>query len=291
MSQVRAWLVGIRPASLSASMVPVLVGTAAARAHHLDRPLAFLAALFASMVIQIGTNFANDAFDFRSGADTVDRLGPRRLVLSGAVSPGGALIGALVAFGLAALLGLYLISVGGWPILIIGVLSILSGLLYTGGPWPLGYHGLGDVFTFLFFGVLGVTGSAYLQTLSLSGTALLASVPVGFLITAILVVNNLRDIDTDRTVGKRTLAVRIGEPATRRQYRLLVLGSYVVPPIIWVVTGRAPLFLLTWLTLPLAISNVRTVSYARGPALNLMLKRTGQLNLLFGLALAVALWL
>jgi 1,4-dihydroxy-2-naphthoate octaprenyltransferase len=288
---LRAWIVGIRPASLSASMVPVLVGTAAGRPHHLERPLAFVSALLASMLIQIGTNFANDAFDFQSGADTAERLGPRRLVLSGAVSPRGALVGAMIAFGIAALLGLYLIAVGGWPILIIGLLSIVSGLAYTGGPWPLGYHGLGDVFTFIFFGVLGVTGSAYLQTLHFSWTALLASLPVGFLITAILVVNNLRDIETDRTVGKRTLAVRIGEWRTRRQYHLLVLSSYVVPPIIWAATGRAPLFLLTWLTLPLAISAIRTVSYARGPALNLMLKRTGQLNLLFGVLFAIALWL
>jgi len=290
-SRRRAWLIGIRPASLSASIGRVLVGTATANRLQVQRPAAFVAALLAAMLIQIGTNFANDAFDFQSGADTPDRLGPRRLVLSGAVSPRGALIGACVVFGLAAVLGIYLISVGGWPILVIGVLSIASGLLYTGGPWPLGYHGLGDLFTFIFFGPVAVIGSAYLQTLDVRPAAVLASIPVGLLVTAILIVNNLRDIDTDRAVGKMTLAVRMGARATRVYYAAFVLGAYLFPPIILLTLNRSPFVCLPWLTLPTAFSAVRTVATSEGPALNLMLRRTGRLNLAFGLLLALGLWL
>jgi len=290
-SRFRAWWAGVRVASLSASVVSVLVGTAAARPLNLERPLAFVAALLAAMLIQIGTNFANDAFDYQSGADSPGRLGPRRLVLSGAVSPHEALLGAAVAFGGAAMLGLYLIWVGGWVILVIGVLSIASGVLYTGGPWPVGYHGLGDLFTFAFFGLAGVIGSAYLQTLSVGPTPLLAGISVGLLVTAILVVNNLRDIDTDRLVGKMTLAVRTGRQATRLQYATLVLGAYLILPVIWLALHRSPLVLLPWLTLPLAVRSVRGVAAGEGPALNLMLKHTGQLNLLFGVLFAVGLWL
>jgi len=290
-SVFRAWWAGVRFASLSASVVSVLVGTAAARPLPLERLLAFVAALVAAMLIQIGTNFANDAFDYQSGADNPGRLGPRRLVLSGAVSPHQALLGAAVAFGLAAALGLYLIWVGGWPILAIGVLSIVSGILYTGGPWPLGYHGLGDLFSFVFFGLMGVIGSAYLQTLSVDPTPVLASIPVGLLVTAILVVNNLRDIDTDRLVGKITMAVRTGRRATRLQYAALVLGAYLIPPVIWLALHRSPLVLLPWVTLPLAVRGVRGVAAGEGPALNLMLKHTGQLNLLFGVLFALGLWM
>ncbi len=290
-SRFRAWWAGVRFASLSASAVAVLVGTAASRPLHLEHPLAFVAALVAAMLIQIGANVANDAFDYRSGADSPDRLGPRRLVLSGAVSPREALIGAAVLFGIAALLGLYLIWVGGWLILVVGVLSIASGVLYTGGPWPLGYHGLGDVFTFVFFGPVGVVGSAYLQTLNVGTAPVLASIPVGFLITAILVVNNLRDIDTDRLVGKMTLAVRMGRRATRLQYAVLVLGAYLMLPVIWLALHRSPLVLLPWVTLPLAVRSVRGVAIGEGPALNVMLKRTGQLTLLFGVVFALGLWI
>lgn len=290
-SRRQAWLIGIRPASLSASMIPVLVGTAAAEPRHLPHPLAFVAALLAAMCIQIGTNFANDVFDFRSGADSEARIGPRRLIMSGAISPREATLAAVTVFGLAALLGLYLITVGGAPILVIGVLSILAGVLYTGGPWPLGYHGLGDLFAFTFFGPVGAIGSAYLQTLSVSTTAVLASLPVGFLITAILVVNNLRDIDTDRRAGKRTLATRLGARWTRVEYAALVAASYLVPPVIWLLTGRGALFPITLLSLPLAVSGVRGVARLDGPTLNLMLKRTGQLTLAFGILFAAALWI
>ncbi len=290
MSKARAWWTGLRVASLSASVVPVLVGTAAARPGHLNHPLAFVAALLASMLIQTGTNFSNDVFDYRSGADSASRLGPARLILSGAITPREALLAAGAAFGAAALLGLYLITVGGWPILIIGVASIVAGVVYTGGPWPVGYHGLGDLFTFVFFGLAGVIGSAYLQILTVTPVVVLAALPVGFLITAILVVNNLRDIATDRAVGKMTLAVRLGPGATRGEYGALVGLSYLVP-LALVVAGRSPAVFLPLLTLPLAVRAVDRIRRLQGPALNALLRGTGQLNLVFGVLLAAGLWL
>lgn len=290
MSKARAWWTGLRVASLSASVVPVLVGTAAARPLHLERPLAFVAALLASMLIQTGTNFANDVFDYRSGADSPERQGPARLILSGAITPREASLAAAGAFAAAALLGLYLISVGGRPILVIGVASIVAGVIYTGGPWPVGYHGLGDVFTFVFFGLAGVIGSAYLQILTVTPAVVLAALPVGFLITAILVVNNLRDIVTDARVGKRTLAVRIGPAATRAEYLLLIALSYLDLGAL-LAAGRGPTVLLPLLTLPLAVGAMRAIYRDSGPRLNRLLRVTGQINLLFGVLLAVGLWI
>jgi 1,4-dihydroxy-2-naphthoate octaprenyltransferase len=270
-----------------------LVGTAAAFHHERQiRVGPFLGALLASILIQIGTNLANDYFDYRKGADTAARLGPIRVTQAGLIAPGTVLHATLLAFALAGLLGVYLVYEGGWPILVIGVLSILAGMAYTGGPFPLGYHGLGDVFVFAFFGVLAVTGSAYLQSGTVEMTALAASLPVGMLVTAILVVNNLRDIETDRVAGKRTLAVRLGPAATRLQYALLVLGAYIVPPLIPLVEqDRGPMpLLLPWLSLPLALGLVRAVLRGmRGAPLNAVLKHTGQLHLLFGCLFAFAL--
>lgn len=287
----RVWAMAARPATLPAAIVPVVVGTAAAHRSAGLKVGPFVAALLASLLIQIGTNYANDVFDFRSKADTADRLGPRRLIQSGLASPEQVLAAAVAAFGLAALIGLYLVYVGGWPILIIGVLAILSGLAYTGGPWPLGYHGLGDLFVFIFFGVLGVVGSAYLQTGNLSRAAMIASIPVGLLVTNILVVNNLRDIDTDRAAGKNTLAVRLGATATRLQYQLSLLLAYVMPLLLRLAGESRGWFWLPWLTLPLALSLARLVATASdGPTLIQALKRSGRLHLLFGLLLAASLW-
>jgi 1,4-dihydroxy-2-naphthoate octaprenyltransferase len=273
--------------------VPVLVGTAAA--FHEERALRvgpFLAALLASVLIQVGTNLANDYFDFRKGADTAARLGPIRVTQAGLVAPATVLQATLLTFGLAALLGVYLVVEGGWPILVVGLLSILSGMAYTGGPYPLGYHGLGDLFVFVFFGIVAVTGSAYLQSGRLDAVAVLAAVPVGMLVTAILVVNNLRDLETDRAAGKRTLAVRLGPVVTRLQYAALVLGAYLLPPLIPLVEpARGPMpLLLPWLSLPLALALVRAVvSGLSGAPLNGVLKRTGQLHLLFGCLFAFGL--
>lgn len=290
-SQLRAWLLAARPATLAAAVVPVLVGTATA--HGAFRPLVFLAAFLAAVLIQVGTNLANDYFDFRKGADTDARIGPPRVTQSGLLSPATVRTGMLLTFGLAALIGVYLVTVGGWPILVIGVLCITAGVLYTGGPWPLGYHGLGDLTVFIFFGVIAVLGTTYLQAGAVTDEALVAAIPVGLLVTAILVVNNLRDVDSDRANQKRTLAVRIGRPATRFEYVLLLVGAYLVPLGRWLAGPAVPSGslwpLLPWLTLPLGISLVRTVSSADGHALNGALRRTAQLHLFFGILFAASL--
>lgn len=289
-SRIRAWVHAARPPTLPAAVVPVLVGTAAGVASARLRPLPFIAALVASLLIQIGTNFANDLFDFHKGADTTERVGPVRVTQSGIFTPEEVKRATILAFGLAVLIGIYLVAVGGWPMLAIGLLAILCGIAYTGGPWPLGYHGLGDLFVFIFFGVVGVTGSAYLQTGTLDRLALAASLPVGLLVTNILVINNLRDLATDRAAGKRTLAVRIGARATRWQFLLFTLIAYAVPVTLWLRGASSAWVLLTWLSLPLAMTLNRTVlGGATGRSLNLVLKRTGQLHLLFGLLLALGL--
>lgn len=283
-----AWVMAARPATLPAAIVPVVVGTALA-GHGVPRPLSFLAALVASLLIQIGTNFANDLFDFQKGADTVERLGPRRVTQGGLVTPGQVARAAALTLGLATLIGAYLTIVSGWPIAAIGVLSIICCLAYTGGPWPLGYHGLGDLCVFLFFGVIAVVGSAYLQTGTVTPLAVAASVPVGLLVTAILIVNNLRDIDTDRVAGKRTLAVRLGRTGTRVEFAAAVLGAYCVPPALRLAGAVGGWFWLPELTLPLAVSLVLLIARASdGPTLNGALKRTGQLHLLFGLLFAAS---
>ena len=265
-------------------------GTAPFGAHEIHERT-FLATLVTALLIQIGTNFANDVFDFRRGADTPDRLGPLRLTQAGLISPRQMLIATYVTFGLATLVGLYLVAIGGPFILIIGVLCILAGLGYTGGPWPIGYHALGDVFVFVFFGVLAVVGSAYLQVPVVTPLVVWAAIPVGCLVTAILVVNNLRDIDTDRAVGKRTLAVRLGRRATRVEYAALVVLAYMVPLVLRFGGLLGSFFWLPWLSAPLAVWLVGYVNRTDGRPLNLSLKRTGQLHLAFGLLFALAVWI
>jgi 1,4-dihydroxy-2-naphthoate octaprenyltransferase len=284
-----AWLLAARPATLSAAVVPVVVGTATAAAHGAFRPPVFAAALVAAVLIQVGTNLANDYFDYHKGADTEARLGPPRVTQSGLLPPESVRLGMIATFGLAALIGLYLVTVGGVPILVVGVLAIVAGVLYTGGPWPLGYHGLGDATVFVFFGVVAVLGTTYLQTGAVTGDTLVASIPVGLLVTAILVVNNLRDLDTDRATGKRTLAVRIGRSATRVEYVLLLVGAYLVPLGRWLAGNDSLWSLVPWLTLPLAIVLGRAVIQGNGRALNGALRRTSQLHLLFGILFAASL--
>ena len=286
---VGAWVLAARPATLPAAAVPVLVGTAAAIGQGaVFRPLVFAATLASALLIQIGTNFANDYSDFHRGADHEGRLGPLRVTQSGLISHAAVRQGIVVAFAAAALLGAYLVTVGGWPILLIGVLSIICGLAYTGGPWPFGYHGLGDLFVFVFFGVVAVTGTAYLQAGRWSALALALGVPVGLLVTNILVVNNLRDLPTDRGAGKHTLAVRIGERATRAQYALFVALAYLITAALALTSPVRRWLLLPALTLPLGVALVRRVlGGLTGRELNPMLKRTGQLLLVFGVLLAM----
>lgn len=277
--------------TLPAAIVPVLVGSATALAVQQQFHVgAFGAALVASLLIQIGTNFANDLFDFKRGADTEERTGPVRVTTAGLVTPKQMARATVIVFALAFLVGMYLVYLRGWPVLAIGVAAIVCGVLYTAGPWPLAYHGLGDVFSFAFFGVVAVVGTHFVHTGTTDLLAWTASIPVGFLVTAILVVNNLRDIPTDRETGKRTLAVRLGDRGTRWQYVLMLAGSYVVPTALWLFGAAGPSVLLPWVSGLLAYNLMKTVlGGAHGTALNPVLGGTGRLHLVYGLLWAVGL--
>jgi 1,4-dihydroxy-2-naphthoate octaprenyltransferase len=277
---VRIWVMAARLRTLPAAIAPVLVGTSLAGQEGTFRAGAFVAALLGAIFIQVGTNLSNDYSDARRGADTEDRLGPVRVTAGGLVPPRQVLIATYVTFGLAVLCGAYLVYVAGPALLAIGAASILAGVLYTGGPRPYGYEGLGEVFVFLFFGIVAVTGSYFVQVETLEWEAFALAVPVGLLAAAILVVNNVRDIDTDRRAGKRTLAVRLGRRNARTLYSVMLLVAYVA--VIPVVFPLSPWILLPWLTLPLAARLARTVrAHVDGPTLNAALARTGMLQLLF----------
>lgn len=290
LTPVQIWLLAARPKTLPAALAPILVGVALAQHDGQFAALPALAAALGALLLQLGSNFANDYFDFFKGADTADRLGPLRVTAGGLISPAQLRWGMVAVFGLAALIGLYLIAVGGWPILAIGVASILAALLYTGGPFPFGYYGLGDLFVFIFFGLVAVCGTYYVQALGLTPAVVIAAVPTGLLITAILVVNNLRDIETDARAGKRTLAVMIGRSATRVEYALLVGIAYLLPLALWLLWGYSVLTLLPWLSLPLAYKLLRAIrTNTDGPSLNRALAGTARLSLVFSLLLAVGL--
>ncbi len=284
-----AWLLASRPKTLSAAAVPVIVGTACSAARGEVRWGPASAALFGALFLQIGANFANDVFDYEKGADTAERLGPTRAVQAGLLSAKSMRLGMSVVFGLALVLGLYLTRVAGPVILLIGLASIASAIAYTGGPYPLGYHGLGDVFVFLFFGLVAVCGTVYVEIGRVPGLAWPCAVPVGALATAILVVNNLRDRITDLSAGKRTLAVRFGRSFAVNQYRALLLLSYVVPVALVVTRVTGPEVLLALLSLPLALKIERAVAATEGRALNALLAATAKLLLVFGLLFALGL--
>jgi 1,4-dihydroxy-2-naphthoate octaprenyltransferase len=291
LSPLRLWLVAARPRTLPAAVAPVLVGTSLAIGDDAFRPLAFACALLGSIFIQIGTNLSNDYSDARRGADTEDRLGPVRVTAGGLMPPRQVLIGTYVAFGLAVLAGVYLIAIAGWQLLLVGAASILAGVLYTGGPRPYGYEGLGELFVFLFFGVVAVVGSYFVQIEHLRWEAFALSVPVGLLAAAILLVNNIRDADTDRRAGKKTLAVRLGRDRARGLFVASIAGAYATVPLV-AIFGRniSPLVLLTVLSLPLALPLIRTVrARTDGPSLNEALARTGMLLGAFSLLLSIGL--
>jgi 1,4-dihydroxy-2-naphthoate polyprenyltransferase len=284
---VRIWVMAARLRTLPAAIAPVLVGTSIAVQRGVFRPGAFVAALLGALFIQIGTNLANDYSDARRGADAEDRVGPVRVTAGGLVPPRQVLIATYVTFGLAVVCGLYLVAVSGVELLFVGIASIAAGVLYTGGPKPYGYEGLGELFVFLFFGIVAVTGSAFAQLKQWPWEAFVLAVPVGLLAAAILVVNNVRDIDSDRRAGKRTLAVRLGRERGRTIYALMVYGAYLCVPLPWIVGSLSPWLLLAWLTAPLAVQLVRSVrNHADGPTLNQALAQTGMLQLVFGLLLS-----
>jgi len=289
---IRIWVMAARLRTLPAAIAPVLVGTALAGFFHVFHPLRFVAALLGAIFIQVGTNLSNDYSDARRGADTEDRLGPVRVTAGGLVPPRQVLIATYVTFGLAVLCGVYLIVVAGWQLVLIGVASILAGVLYTGGPRPYGYEGLGELFVFLFFGIVAVAGSFFVQVKHVDWEAFALAVPVGLLAAAILVVNNVRDIDTDRRAGKRTLAVRLGRPRTRSLYATMVYVSYPLVLIPWIFGPLKPWLFLPWLTIPLAAPVVKLVrNHADGPSLNRALADTGRLALAFCVLLSAGLLL
>lgn len=312
-SRLRAWRLAIRPATLPAAVGPVLVGlgvalgpgraaTAAGAAAAASagaageaglRPVPALAALAVALLLQVAANLANDLFDFRTGADAADRLGPPRAAALGLLSERELIAGTALVLGLAGLAGLVLVAVGGPVILVLGLLAVVSAVAYTGGPWPYGYHGLGELFVFAFFGPVAVAGTTYLQTGSWEPLALAASVPVGALVTAILVVNNLRDIGSDRRAGKRTLAVRIGPRATAGEYVALLALAGAVPVLLVAGGWASPVALLPLASLPLAWPLVGAVREAAGGGdprrLNPVLRGTARLSLVFGLLFAAGL--
>ncbi len=286
---LQAWLLAARPKTLPAAAAPVMVGTAVAISENQFRFLPALAALLGALLLQIGTNLANDVFDYQKGADTAERLGPLRVTQAGLLSPRQVKTGMLVVFGLVALIGIYLISVSGWPILLVGVLAIISAVAYTGGPFPLGYHGLGELFVFIFFGLAAVCGTYFVQAGRVSPAAWWAAIPMGLLIVAILVVNNLRDINSDQAAGKRTLAVRLGVKGTRIEYILLLCTAYLIPMLMWV-TGAAEFWvLLSWLSIPLAYSQISLILHQKGRILNQALAGAAHLTLVFGMLLSIGL--
>ena len=281
-----------RPRTLPAAVAPVLVGSAAAVQWlgHLPRWGAFFAALVGSIFIQIGTNLANDYSDAKRGADTADRLGPVRVTSAGLVTPQRVLTATWIAFAVAVACGIYLAAVAGIVIIVIGVLSIAAGVLYTGGPRPYGYAGLGEVFVFLFFGLVAVNGSYYVQLEGLDALPLGLSISIGFLATAIIVVNNVRDIETDRRAGKGTLAVRIGRAGAVNLYRALVIGAFAVLPFALWAGEASALPLIGLLALPLALKPMRIVATRTdGPALNGALAATGALLGVFSLLVTAGL--
>lgn len=292
MSQLKIWLMAIRPRTLGAAIAPVMIGSALAISQGVWDPLVIVAALLASLFIQIGTNLANDYFDFFKGADTEERIGPVRVTQAGLVKPAQVKWGFILSFALTVLPGLYLVSQGGWPITVVGICSVLSGILYTGGPFPLGYKGLGDLFVFLFFGLVAVCCTYYLHTHTLSLAAVLASIAPGLLSTAILVVNNLRDMETDRAVNKKTLAVRFGAQFVRYEYLLSIFIASLVPVMIYFLTPEKHIYsLAACLTLLVAIKPIRTVFELKAdPRLNPLLGTTNQLLLLYGVLFSVG-WL
>ncbi len=281
-----AWLLAARLRTLPVALAPVAVGTAIAAVEGGARALPALAAVAGALLLQIGANFANDLFDAERGADSEARIGPPRAVQQGLLTPRAVRRGMAVVFAAATAIGVYLVFVGGWPIAAIGLASISAAVAYTGGPWPLAYHGLGEVAVLVFFGFAAVCGTTWVQTQAFSATACLASLPIGCLASSILVVNNLRDIETDATAGKRTLAVRYGRRAARLEYAGLVALAFASLPLLALrLGGSGPLLVLVCAPLALGLAR-RVFLHVDGPALNAALAGTARLELVFALLLA-----
>jgi 1,4-dihydroxy-2-naphthoate octaprenyltransferase len=283
LSRFQIWLLASRPKTLPAAASGVITGTALALHDGHFRLGPALAALLVALLLQIGSNLANDVYDYERGADAGERHGPMRVTQARLLSPAQVKLGMLVVFGLSALFGLYLAFVAGWVVILIGLAAILSAIAYTGGPFPLGYYGLGDLFVFIFFGVAAVAGTYFVQAGTVSAGAWWMSLPVGWLIVDILVVNNLRDIGADRAAGKRTLAVRLGERGARIQYIVLLVLSYLILPVLVLFNILPWQSLLAWLSFPLGWRTWKIVREQAGRPLNAALAGTGQTTLFYSL--------
>ncbi len=284
------WIEAARPKTLAAAFVPVLTGGSLAYAHNNFDIFTTIVALACAFLIQIGTNFANDYFDFKKGADTDQRIGFQRATATGLIHPGQMLAATIISMSIAFIFGLYLVWVGGWVILVIGILSLAFGILYTGGPFPLGYNGLGDLFVFIFFGIIAVTGTYYVNALGWSFQSFIISIPVGALSVNILVVNNLRDIEQDRIANKKTLGVLFGENALKAEYITMLLISYGSVFFFWIKTGNFFTAILPVIALPFAIPAVKEVLYHSDKrVLNKTLEKTARFMVIFGVLLSAGL--
>jgi 1,4-dihydroxy-2-naphthoate octaprenyltransferase len=289
-SKMGAWILATRPRTLPAAIAPVMLGSATAVADKNFVWLPAVAALMVALLLQIGVNLANDYFDYLKGIDTQDRLGPARVTQSGLIPEKEVKAGMILTIILSLLPGIYLLTVGGLPVLIIGLACICVALAYSGGPFPLASHGLGDLFVFIFFGLVAVCGTYYVQALHLTPRVWLMGVIEGLLITAILVVNNLRDIQSDRQTGKRTLAVIIGNRGSRIEYVLLIAGAYVIPIILWLGGRMSAWVLLPLISLPAALSLMRLIwKNPADPILNQALAKTAKLALIYSILLSIGL--
>lgn len=291
-SKILIWLRAARPQTLAAALIPVMIGVSIAHSDGYFRWDISLIVLLCAFLIQIGTNFANDYYDFVKGADNDDRIGFERATSAGLVAPKTMLYATIFTMFSAFVVGLYLVWIGGWVILLIGVLSILFGILYTGGPYPLGYNGLGDLFVFIFFGIVAVMGTYYVHALQWSSFSFWASLPVGALAVNILVINNLRDVGQDILSGKRTLGVLLGEKALKWEYSFLILLAFVIPFVIMVLMDAGSWILLPMFSLPLSIPLLTQVwNHEDKRSLNRTLERTAQFMVLYGVLFSIGILL
>jgi len=288
-TKFESWLIASRPKTLFAAIVPVFVGSGVAISEGIFVPVYSLVALVCSILIQIGTNFTNDLYDFTKGADNEKRKGPRRVLVSGFITVNEMKTAIVVTFLISFILGLYLVYAGGWVILVVGVFSILAGIAYTAGPFPLAYNGLGDIFVFGFFGVIGTVFTYYLHSHHVNFVSLLASIPVGSLVTNILVVNNYRDIEEDRAANKFTLAVKMGRTFTRYQFIFLIIISFLTPLALYLFFNYTVWIFLPYITVPVAAKAIRMITTLDGTDLNKTLELTARLSALFGILFSAGL--
>ena len=286
---MKNWLLAARLKTLPAAISPVMLGSALAFHDGIFDLLICLMTLLAAILIQIGTNFANDVFDFQKGTDRQDRKGPIRATQAGLISEENMKKAMWQTFALAICVGIYLALIGGWPIVIIGLASIVAGIAYTGGPYPLGYHGLGDVFVFIFFGIIAVPGTYYLQTDTINSLSIWMGIVMGMLSNAILVVNNLRDADTDKLSGKKTLAVRFGKKFSRVQYSILVLIPFLLPIYLWWTLENELSLLIPIFAIPISFNLIYQIFLFSGSDLNFVLIRTARFLFIFTLLLSTGL--